>query len=263
MFLFLSKLLPLFVYPVGLASILLITALLLPRRQNLQRLCIGLALALILGFGNEWVAHRLAASLEWRYLPQTELPTADAIILLGGGTRPQLPPRPISELNEAGERMVYAAKLYHMGKAPVIIISGGFIEFYGSSVPEVEAMRELLEALGVPPDAIVEEGRSRNTYENALYVREIVEARGDEEFLLVTSAMHMPRSAAIFAKQGLRVTPAPVDFLATQGEAGRTNAPGVEGWLLKILPSAERLELSTRALREYIGWVVYRLRGWL
>lgn len=263
MFLFLSKLLPLFVYPVGLASLLLVAALLLGRHRRVQQVCIGLALALILGFGNEWVAHRLAASLEWRYLPTDELPTTDAIILLGGGTRPQLPPRPISETNEAGDRMTYAAKLYHDGRAPVILVSGGFIDFYGSTVPEVEAMRELLEALGVPPEAIVEEGRSRNTYENALYVKEIVDARGDDEFLLVTSAMHMPRAVAIFVKQGMAVTPAPVDFFATRGEAGRTTNPGLEGWLLKVLPTAERLDLSTRALREYVGLVVYRLRGWL
>ena len=124
-------------------------------------------------------------------------------------------------------------------------------------------MRELLDALGVPPEAIIDESRSRNTYENAVFVREIVEARGDEELLLVTSAMHMPRSLAIFVKQGLSVSPAPVDFLATKGEEGRTHAPGFEGWLLKVVPSAERLELSTRALREYIGLVIYRLRGWL
>ena len=49
------------------------------------------------------------------------------------GQRPKLPPRPISEINEAGERLVYAAQLYHAGKAPVIIVSGGFIEFFGSS----------------------------------------------------------------------------------------------------------------------------------
>jgi uncharacterized SAM-binding protein YcdF (DUF218 family) len=75
--------------------------------------------------------------------------------------------------------------------------------------------------------------------------------------------MHMPRSVAIFAKQGLAVTPAPVDFFATRGEEGRTADPGLEGWLLKILPNSERLDLSTRALREYLGLVVYRLRGWL
>ena len=66
MFLFLSKLLPLFVYPVGMASLLLVAALFLSKRPRIQKLCIGLALALLLIFSNEWVAHRLVSSLEWR-----------------------------------------------------------------------------------------------------------------------------------------------------------------------------------------------------
>lgn len=263
MFLFLSKLLPLFVYPVGLASILLIAALFLYKRRRVQQACIALALAQLLFFGNEWVSHRLVSSLEWRYLPQGELPAAEAIVLLGGGTRPQLPPRPMSEINEAGDRIGYAAKLYHAEKAPFIVITGGYIEFLGSTVPETEAMIELLAAQGVPEADIVLENRARNTYENAIYIREIADEQGFNEILLVTSGLHMPRSVAIFERQGFDVIPAPVDFLSTWREEGLTTDTGLGGWLLKVMPNSERIEFSTRALREYIGFVVYRLRGWL
>jgi uncharacterized SAM-binding protein YcdF (DUF218 family) len=263
MFLFLSKLLPLFVYPVGLSSILLIAALFLHSRRRIQQACIASALGLLLFFGNEWVTHRLVSSLEWRHLPSGELPQAEAIVLLGGGTRPQLPPRPISEMNEAGDRIGYAAKLYHEEKAPFIVVSGGYIDFFGSTVPEAEAMKELLMALGVAEEDIVLEGRSRNTYENAIYVREIADEQDFNEILLVTSGLHMPRSVAIFERQEFAVIPAPVDFLATWGEDGRTVDGGIEGWLLRWIPNSERLDFSTRALREYIGIVVYRLRGWL
>ena len=263
MFLFLSKLLPLFVYPVGMASLLLVAALFLSKRHRIQKLCIGLALALLLIFSNEWVAHRLVSSLEWRYLPQGEVPQAEAIVLLGGGTRPHLPPRPVSEMNEAGDRLVYAAHLYHEGKAPFIVVSGGFIEFYGSTVPEADAMQELLLSLGVPENAIVREDRSRTTYENALYVREIADEQDFNQILLVTSGLHMPRSVAIFEHQGFEVIPMPADFLATWGAEGRTVELGVDGWLLTIFPDSEQLDMSSRALREYIGMVVYWLRGWL
>jgi len=263
MFLFLSKLLPLFVYPVGLASLLLIAALFLHKRQRLQQICIGLALALLVVLGNGWVAHQLVSSLEWRYLPEGEIPQAQAIVLLGGGTRPKLPPRPISEMNESGDRLVYAAHLYHAGKAPIIVVSGGFIEFFGSTVPEADAMQELLMQLGVPQNAIVREDRSRNTYENALYVREIADERDFNQILLVTSGMHMPRSVAIFQHQGFDVIPMPTDFLSTWGAEGRTTETGVDGWLLQVMPNSEKLDLSSRALREYIGLFVYRLRGWL
>lgn len=264
MFLFLSKLLPLFVYPVGLASLLLIASLALYKHRRVQTACIGLALALLLFFGNEWVSFSLVSSLEWQYLPKEELPQASAIVLLGGGTRPQLPPRPMSEMNEAGDRITYAAKLYKEGKAPFIVVSGGFIDFFGSTVPESEAMKELLMANGVPADAIVLESKSRNTYENGLYVREIADAEGFNEILLVTSGLHMPRSVAIFKHQGFDVIPAPADFLATWAEEGRsTRDVGIEGLLLQAIPNSERLDFSSRALREYLGMIIYRLRGWL
>ena len=263
MFLFLSKLLPLFVYPVGLATLLLAAALVAGGRKWVQRACIVAAFVLLFAFGNHWVALRLVSSLEWRNLPQGELPTADAIVLLGGGTRPQLPPRPMSEVSEAGDRMVYAARLYHEGKAPIIVASGGFIEFFGATVPETEAMVQLLTALGVPDDAIVRESKSQNTFENGVYVRELLEPRGIHRIMLVTSAIHMPRSAAIFARQGFEVIPAPTDFLVTWEEPGRTTAVGLDGWLIRWLPTSENLDFSTRALREYIGLLVYRARGWL
>jgi uncharacterized SAM-binding protein YcdF (DUF218 family) len=263
MFLFLSKLLPLFVYPVGLSSLLLIAALFLTKRRRIQQVCIGLAFALLVGFGNEWVAFSLVSSLEWRYLPQGEVPQAQAIVLLGGGTRPHLPPRPMSEVTEAGDRVGYAAKLYHDKKAPFIVVSGGFIDFFGSTVPEADAMKELLMALDVPEEDIKLEGRSRNPYENALYVREVADEEGFNQILLVTSGLHMPRSVAIFERQGFKVIPAPTDFLATWAEEGRTTDVGLDGWLLKIIPNSERLDFSTRALREYIGIFVYWMQGWL
>jgi uncharacterized SAM-binding protein YcdF (DUF218 family) len=263
MFLFLSKLLPLFVYPVGLASILLIVALILHKRHRLQRVCITLALLLLLAFGNDWVSSRLVSSLEWRYLPPAVLPHAEAIVLLGGGTRPHLPPRPLSETNEAGDRIGYAAKLYKEGLAPFIVVSGGFIDFFGSTVPEADAMKELLLAYDVPESAIVLESESRNTYENAADVRAIAGVRDFNQILLVTSAMHMPRSVAIFEKQGFEVIPAPADFLTTWSVPGRTTDIGLDGWLLTIIPSSERLDYSTRAMREYIGIFIYWMRGWL
>jgi uncharacterized SAM-binding protein YcdF (DUF218 family) len=94
-------------------------------------------------------------------------------------------------------------------------------------------------------------------------VRAVADDLDFNRILLVTSAMHMPRSVAIFERQGFEVTPAPADFLATWGEEGRTVESGMVSWLLKVIPNAERLDFSTRALREYIGIFIYRLRGWL
>ena len=134
MFLFLSKLLPLFVYPLGLACVLMIAALIARRRRpRLTTIAIVVALALLLVGGNRWAALRVVRSLEWRIIPSAPLPRAEAIVVLGGATAPAFWPRPWVHLSEAGDRVLYAAKLYREGKAPLLILSGG--GWYGFPKP--------------------------------------------------------------------------------------------------------------------------------
>src|SRR5262245_6847873 len=118
MFLFLSKLLPLLVYPVGLATILLIGALIAHRHARIRNTLIVLALLAIWLGGNRLVAMGLAGWIEGLVPPLPALNSmqagsvqADAIVVLGGATRPSDPPRPTSELNEAGDRLLYAKRL--------------------------------------------------------------------------------------------------------------------------------------------------------
>ena len=106
MFLYLSKLLPLFLYPLGLACVLLVVALVtLWKRPRWAAVAITLALIYLLVGGNSWTAFYLARSLEWQNLPAAELPNAEVIVVLGGATYPDVPPRPTVELNEAGDRI--------------------------------------------------------------------------------------------------------------------------------------------------------------
>jgi len=276
MFVFFSKLLPPFVYPLGLACLLILLALLIDWRgapraarralpalgwNRLRRAALILAL-LVLGVGgNRWVAAGLARSLEWRCLPPAELPVVDAIVLLGGGTSPQTPPRPMVELDSAGDRVLYAAELYRQGKAPWIISSGGSLDWSSNRRPPDEDMADLLVWMGVPRPAILIQPRSRNTHEDALYSAEILRQRGLKRILLVTSAWHMPRSLALFQAQGLDVTPAPTDFTVTWQEQNAAPADW-RNWALNLFPSVENLSLTTKMLREYIGLWVYHWRGW-
>src|SRR5512133_2902508 len=125
MLVFLSKLLPLFVYPVGLACLLLGLALAFYRLPRLRTGLIAAALLVLVIGGNRWVAAGLVRSLEWRYLPPRELPRAEAIVVLGGGTEPAQPPRSGTEVNGAGDRVLEAARLFKQGSAPHILLSGG------------------------------------------------------------------------------------------------------------------------------------------
>lgn len=217
--------------------------------------------AMLLALGVLWacsapvVADRLRASLEGVHPPRAieALPRADAIVVLGGGVGPARAPRTFPDLGPGADRVLHAARLYRAGKAPRVIASGGALPWKGSAT-EAGAMGTLLREWGVPADAIVEEGRSRNTRENALAVRSLLDHPGDGAVLLVTSALHMPRALATFRSAGVRAIPAPTDFEIAE----RPRSP-----VLRWLPDARTLEGSSRALHERLGALVYRARGWI
>jgi uncharacterized SAM-binding protein YcdF (DUF218 family) len=141
-------------------------------------------------------------------------------------------------------------------------LSGGRIDCRGSASRESADMAAILTSIGVPSEAIIQEPDSLNTYQNAVHVKETLENRGIKKVLLVTSAMHTPRALKIFQRQGIDVIPAPTDFLVSQGELQElTSSP--KGAILNLLPDTTNLYQFTNALKEYIGSVIYSLRGWL
>lgn len=172
MFLFLSKLLPLFIYPLGFATLMLIAALVtLWKRPRLSAVFIGLALMAILIPSNNWISSQLVRSLEWQNIPMTELPKADAIVILGGATRPQVAPRPWVDLTEEGDRIIYGVQLFRQGKASRLILSGGRIKWQANTGSESADMAAIAVTMGVPQSAILEDPTSLNTYENAVNVK--------------------------------------------------------------------------------------------
>lgn len=251
------KVLTQLVYPMNLSLAVMVLALLLLlirfRRTGM----------LLLLFSGAWLwvwsapvtADRVRQSLEHAHppVPVDELPEADAIVVLGGGVGPAEPPRLLPDLGPAADRVWHAARLFQAGKAPVIVVSGG-----RGLVPDAEklsesgAMRLFLEDLGVPERAVLEEAESRNTYENALYTKEVLDSRGDKKILLVTSALHMRRAKAIFESMGFQVTPAATDYEVLD-EAKPSPLP----WL----PDTGSLDGASRALKEYLGLIAFRVRG--
>ncbi|NES94705.1 MAG: YdcF family protein [Desertifilum sp. SIO1I2] len=262
MFLFLSKLLPIFVYPLGLACVLIaVSGFLVWKRPRWAVILLGIAFAVLVLGGNGWVSTQLVRSLEWQNIPSGELDSAGAIVVLGGGIKPRVPPRPWVDFAEAGDRIIHGAQLYRQGKAPLLVLSGGRIDWKEGGAPESTDMAEIAELIGVPGSAILQDPTSLNTYQNAVNVRNLLEPLGVRRILLVTSALHMPRSRLIFQKQGFDAIPAPTDFLSTQGDD--IESATLEGLILKLVPDVSNLQQTTNTLKEYIGMLIYRLRGWL
>ena len=262
-FLFLSKLLPLFIYPLGLSCLLLLLALWLCfRRSRWAFAPVLISLIILFTAGNVTVANHLIASLEQQYLPQENMPKAEAIVILGGATRNNEPPRIIPDMSDRGDRLLYGAKLYKDGLAPQIILTGGRIQWYGGDSSEAESMATILELMGIPRSVMILESRSLNTHQNAVFTKEILEQKNIKQILLVTSAAHMPRSLAIFKKEGIKAIPAPADFIISDRNLTESQF-STQSRILSLIPKAESLDYTTQALKEYIGTFIYRLRGWL
>lgn len=168
----------------------------------------------------------------------------DAIVVLGGGVAPAVPPeREFPSLTESADRVWTAARLYRAGIAPRIIVSGGgfLAENKGPATTEAEAMRRFLVELGVPDSAIVSEGGSNNTVENIANVRKMV---GDKPVALITSAFHIPRALRIAAAAKLNASAFPVNFHAL-----RSTRPPWENWL----PTIEGMGETIIATHELLG----------
>lgn len=261
----LSKLLPQLLYPLGASLLLLIGGLLGRRRRWGAPLSLA-GLALLWLASMPLLSRQLVRILEERAVSLTPdpLPSADAVLVLGGGLVPPLPPRRRVEVSDAADRLLTGVDLIRQGKAPWLVVSGGRVSFASGdpSPPEASYAATLAVSLGVPADRIVRSEAPRNTAEEALAMRAIARERGWRSLLLVTSATHLPRATATFRRlSDLRIIPVACDFqLPTRSHSGQATGGSL---LLDLLPSAGALASTTTSLKEVLGLAAYRLRGWL
>lgn len=259
--LILDKVLTLLAMPLGTAvgtGLFALVALALGWRHVAGGLLV-FAFVWLWGWSMPIASSTLTASLTNQYpFKRVEaMPAADAIVLLSNVLPYEAEPA-YPNLTEAADRVWYAARLYRAGKAPLVIVSGGNVWGRPHRLSTAEATRVVLNEFGVPDDAVVIEKRSRNTRQNALFTAELAADRGIREVLLTTSASHMQRAEAAFRRAGLDVTPAATDYRpALSGDKDRRPS------ILWFLPSVNALRGSSRSLKEYLGFLVYRLRGWV
>ena len=249
---FLSDAAEVLLYPLTWSILLLTIALLAWKKSRLSRGLCAAALVLLVVFSSSPGSGALLETLESRYpdVAIAALPQAQAIVVLGGALHAPGSQHENSGLIGSSDRILHALRLYQAGRAPVVMCSGG-----AGRTPEALMMSRLLQEWGVPSEALLLEDPSLNTRENALFSYSALNTRGMRHILLVTSAVHMPRAAAAFRKAGFDVTPAPADF--------RTGWGGQQGGLIGWLPDATDLIWSERAVKECVGLLVYRLRGWI
>ena len=217
MFFVLSKVLAFLVVPsnvilgIGIVGVLLLVTRF--RRAGVRLMAASLLLLLIVGMTPIGIA--LIAALENRFPPGREGgPPIAGIIVLGGPIDNRMSTlRGTLAIGGGVERLLEGAALMRRHPQAKLVFTGGNPSLFGNDPPEAFYAAQLFEQLGVPGGRIVLEDKSRNTAENAEFTRAMVDPKPGERWLLVTSAMHMPRAVGTFRKAGFPVEPFPVDWI--------------------------------------------------
>lgn len=240
--------------PASLIALLLIGLLVHIKKAWIGVSIIGIATALLIIVSLPLTAHKLLTGLETA--TPLRLPLADqsyrlvpsAIVVLGGGRYTEAPEYQGDTVSRFTlERLRYGAALHRATGLPVMLSAGAVHQ--ERQAESALMLSVMTQDFNVPVKWT--EGRSRTTFENALYTAEILRAAGIKHIFLVTHAMHMRRASLVFQDTGLKVTEAPLGFSTLQ-----KGDYGVSGYL----PTASALRKSSQAIHEHLGFSYYRYR---
>lgn len=255
MFFTLSKIIDFILLPITWIILCACVALFTKSVKTKKGAILSLLTILILA-SNTFVVNSLFSAYE---MPQTvakgHYPLA--IILGGGMIREQQVD--VSRMNaaESADRFIQPLILYKQGIIDRILITGGNTSIGNLKIDqsnETMQVKRLLITLGIPADKIITENQARNTYENAVYSKRILDSMSIKgPILLVTSAFHMRRAAACYTKAGVACIPYVVD-------SKKKDTP--MGVLEYIVPSERELAKFSYLIREMFGYIVYRIVGY-
>lgn len=256
MFFILSKTLNILIKPINWVAFLLIVALFTKSEKRRKRSLLW-AVIFFFFFNNHFIYNQV---IRWW---EDETITADQItesydigILLGGYSNPYIiPTEDRHNFNSRANRFMNAFELYKTGKVKKLLLSGGSGALLQNNPSEAVEVKNYLIRLGVEESDIIIEDQSKNTYENALFTKQILEKEyPNASLLLMTSAWHMPRAKRCFWKQGLQPTIFSVDFFSERTRG----AP--ESWLFPYRLGFARWEYL---IKEWIGIIMYKLKAYI
>lgn len=178
------------------------------------------------------------------------------VVVLGGGVHSKYVGfvRQQMQLSEVSDRMVQAVVLRRKHAQLQLVYTSQEAASKGTAAPVTSAPSQaerFFTEMGVLPDRLIMESSATTTHENAIFTSALPGMDITRPWLLLTSAAHMPRALATFRKVGWNVTAYPVDY--------RTN--NRVSWLDFSL--TDGAALWQNLAYEALGWVEYRLRGWV
>jgi len=254
LFFWVSKLIWLFISPSSWIVLSVIAAWLAFAlgRHRLGRRLVSIAALLVLVIGFLPVGEWLIAPLESRYTANPTLPDrVDGIIVLSGAIDPYLSSLwQQTELGEAAERLLSFIDLAKRYPEARLVFSGGNGSMLDQAYSAAFEARNLFSRLTDLDQRIEYEGQSRNTFENVIHSQAMVSPLSRENWVVITSAFHMPRTMGIFCEQNWAVIPYPVDHYAEKSNLIRIDFDFINN-----------LQVLSIAVREWVGLLAYQLTG--
>lgn len=255
MFFILSKTLGELIYPSRVITLIAIAGLTLlwTRFARAGRRLLWLSLALVLLLGMLPAGRVLATALEQRFPRWADSgPPPTGFIVLGGAVEPARSAAiGMVAINDNAERVTEVAALARRFPDARIVFTGGSAALIADTPPESAFMLALFESFGIPRARVTLEERSRNTWENAAFTRALIDPKPGERWLLITSAMHMPRAVGVFRRAGFEVEAYPVDWRVSGGD-GSWRFPWPLGGLYWL----------DLVAKEWVGLIAYRFAGY-
>jgi uncharacterized SAM-binding protein YcdF (DUF218 family) len=257
MFFILSKTLGILTVPSHVITLLAVAGfgLLCTRFARAGRRFLAVSLVLFVVLGILPVGRALILILEERFPPWADQGRApDGIIILGGAIDPEASAaRGMVQMDGNAERLIEIARLARRFPDARIVFTGGSANLLLAGPPESAFVLDLFESFGIPRSRVTLEERSRNTVENARFTKALIGPKPGERWLMVTSAIHMPRAMGVFRKADFPVEAYPVDW--------RTG--GWSGWWRGPVWPLNGLNATDFAAKEWIGLLSYRVAGYI
>ncbi|MFQ5446728.1 MAG: YdcF family protein [Saprospiraceae bacterium] len=257
MFFIFSKILYFLLQPLNWVVGFLLFALCTKKKRRRRR-AIWAAVIFTLFFTNHFIFNQVAKFWELKTITADEIDTPYEVgILLGGYANNHIVPRHDRQnFSGRANRFLNAYELYKTGKVRKLLLTGGSGEVLQKGPSEAEKMREFLLRIGVPQEDIIVEGKSRNTHENAVFTKKILDEiyPSQPSCLLLTSAVHMRRSTGCFTQAGVKYTPFSVDFLQEDDK-----------WSPQffLIPDPSAVMYWEGMVKEWVGCLAYRIKGYM
>ena len=241
--------------PLYILSFFLLILIFLILFTNFKKLTIfsaKLLLILFLFFGYTPLSNFLLNKLE-DFIKPSKYPVQQlkGIVVLGGSFNSGLQSKERNEvlLNSSAERLTKVLEIYNKNPKILILFTGFSNEFKPQGWSESDMAKKFFLEQGVRLENLIFENKSRNTFENIIYSKDIIKTNKGT-WGLVTSAYHIPRSYFAFKKQGLVLEPISADYRTGTSSIFWINfdiKKGLENWNI--------------ILHEVVGISYYKITG--